>query len=204
MLIPSQVILTYVRPSYWLPGLEIGWGIVTGLIAFTQNARQIYALRILLGMLESSAYPGMMTLFSESPRPMPDGMLISLVDTVVWYTPSELAKRIGFYHSCQAIGSMVSGALQVAILESLEGKLGLRGWRWLFVINAAMTLLIGVAGLFMLPDYPSRPNPRAIWLTPEHTEIGLRRLARNKRTESKEITWESARSVSFVESPEEG
>lgn len=68
MLIPSQVILTYVRPSYWLPGLEIGWGIVTGLIAFAQNARQIYALRILLGLLESSAYPGMMTLFSESPR----------------------------------------------------------------------------------------------------------------------------------------
>ncbi|KAK0742739.1 major facilitator superfamily domain-containing protein [Schizothecium vesticola] len=175
MLIPSQVILTYVRPSYWLPGLEIGWGLVTGLIAFTQNARQIYALRILLGLLESSAYPGMMTLF------------------MVWYTPSELAKRIGFYHSCQAIGSMVSGALQVAILESLEGKLGLRGWRWLFVINAAMTLLIGVAGLFMLPDYPSRPNPRAIWLTPEHTEMGVGRLARHKRTESKKITWESTR-----------
>lgn len=116
---------------------------------------------------------------------------------MVWYTPSELAKRIGFYHSCQAIGSMVSGALQVAILESLEGKLGLRGWRWLFVINAAMTLLIGVAGLFMLPDYPSRPNPRAIWLTPEHTEMGVGRLARHKRTESKKITWESARSIRF-------
>lgn len=64
MLIPSQVIITYVRPSYWLPGLEIGWGFVTAFIAFTQNARQVYALRVLLGLFESSAWPGMMTLFS--------------------------------------------------------------------------------------------------------------------------------------------
>lgn len=49
---------------------------------------------------------------------------------VYWYTPMELAKRMGFYHSCQALGSMMSGALQVAILETLEGTWGLRGWRY--------------------------------------------------------------------------
>lgn len=29
-LIPSQLILTRVRPKYWLPPLEIAWGIMTG------------------------------------------------------------------------------------------------------------------------------------------------------------------------------
>lgn len=66
MLIPSQVILTYVRPSYWLPGLEILWGLFTGLIAMATNANQIYVLRVFLGLCESSSWPGMMTLFSES------------------------------------------------------------------------------------------------------------------------------------------
>jgi len=42
---------------------------------------------------------------------------------------------MGFYHSCQAVGSMMSGALQVAILNTLEGKLGLRGWRWVLAIS---------------------------------------------------------------------
>jgi len=65
MVIPSQIILTYIRPSYWLPGLEIIWGVLTGLIAMTSNARQIYALRVFLGLCESSAWPGMMTLFSK-------------------------------------------------------------------------------------------------------------------------------------------
>lgn len=56
-----------------------------------------------------------------------------------WYTPRELALRIGFYHSCQAIGSMMSNALQSAIHSSMEGKAGLAGWRWLFVSAAILS-----------------------------------------------------------------
>jgi uncharacterized membrane protein len=63
MLIPSQIILTYVRPSFWLSGLEIIWGVITGLIAMTTNANQVYVLRVFLGLCESSAWPGMITLF---------------------------------------------------------------------------------------------------------------------------------------------
>ncbi|KAK4198749.1 putative transporter [Triangularia verruculosa] len=175
MLIPSQVIITYVRPSYWLPGLEIAWGFVTAFIAFTQNAHQVYVLRVLLGLFESSAWPGMMTLF------------------MYWYTPMELAKRMGFYHSCQALGSMVSGALQVAILETLEGTWGLRGWRWLFIINGIMTLAVGLAGFFMIPDYPKLPNPRAFWLTADHAVMATERLDRHGRSDTKRITWASAK-----------
>src|ERR1700761_4542190 len=67
MLIPSLVILSYVRPSYWLSGLEVTWGMLTGLIATTHHAKQIYAIRFFLGLCESSAWPGMMTLFSMYP-----------------------------------------------------------------------------------------------------------------------------------------
>lgn len=112
MLIPSQVILTYVRPSFWLTGLEIGWGVLTGLMAMVTSAKQVYIIRVFLGAMESSAWPGMMTLLMH------------------WYTPMELAKRMGFYHSCQAVGNMLSGALQAAIMDTLDGRSGLAGWRW--------------------------------------------------------------------------
>jgi MFS family permease len=78
MLIPSQIILTYVRPSYWLSGLEILWGIITGLIAITQNANQVYVLRVFLGLCESSAWPGMMTLLSECQEPLFDSAFSEL------------------------------------------------------------------------------------------------------------------------------
>ncbi|KAB8237126.1 hypothetical protein ETB97_010302 [Aspergillus alliaceus] len=178
MLIPSQVILTYVRPSLWLPGLEIAWGVLTGLIAMTKNAKQIYVLRVFLGLCESSAWPGMITLFSESQQVI-----------VYWYTPTELAKRMGFYHSCQAAGQMMSGALQTAITNTMEGHHGLAGWRWLFVVNAIITVVWGFLGFFMIPDLPNKPNPRAYWFKKVHAELSMERLARNGRAEPKKMTW---------------
>ena len=175
MLVPSQIILTYVRPSFWLSGLEITWGIITGMIALTTNANQIYALRVLLGLCESSAWPGMMTLL------------------MLWYTPSELAKRMGFYHSCQALGSMMSGALQVAVINTLHGRSGIAGWRWLFVINGVMTVLVGLAGFVMLPDTPENINPRALWFKPEHKKLAMERLERNGREGSKKMSWNGAK-----------
>ncbi|KAE8153620.1 major facilitator superfamily domain-containing protein [Aspergillus avenaceus] len=175
MLIPSQVILTYVRPSYWLPGLEIIWGVLTGLIAMTKHANQVYVLRVFLGLCESSAWPGMITLF------------------MYWYTPTEMAKRMGFYHSCQAAGQMMSGALQTAITNTMEGHHGLAGWRWLFVVNAIITVVWGIAGFFMIPDLPNNPNPRAFWFKRVHAELSMERLARNGRAEPKKMTWAGVR-----------
>jgi MFS family permease len=170
MLIPSQVILSYVRPSYWLSSLEIIWGVITGLIAMTTNANQVYVLRAFLGLCESSAWPGMMTLLMH------------------WYTPGELAKRMGFYHSCQAIGSMMSGALQVAVINTLHGSSGLAGWRWLFIINAIMTVVVGALGFVMLPDTPNNVNPRAIWFKKGHAQLAMERLERHGRAEPKKVT----------------
>ncbi|KAK4499541.1 hypothetical protein PRZ48_010057 [Zasmidium cellare] len=175
MLVPSQIIMTYVRPSWWLPGLEIAWGVMTGLMAMVTSAKQVYIIRVFLGAFESSAWPGMMTLFMH------------------WYTPTELAKRMGFYHSCQALGNMLSGAMQAAIMSTLNGHSGLAGWRWLFVINAIITVIWGFAGIFMLPDYPNKRNPRAFWFSRNDQELAIGRLIRNKRAEPKRITWESAK-----------
>ncbi|KAF9264491.1 MFS general substrate transporter [Marasmius fiardii PR-910] len=175
MLIPSQVIMTYMRPSWWLPGLEVVWGILTGLVATANKARQIYALRTFIGLCESSAWPGMMTLL------------------MYWYTPTELAKRMGFYHSCQAIGAMMANALQTAVHQTLDGKNGLAGWRWMFVINAIMTVGVAIFGFFMIPDFPNSPNPSAFWFRKDHAEMALERLKRHNRAEPKAISWGSAK-----------
>ncbi|KAJ5127926.1 hypothetical protein N7448_008705 [Penicillium atrosanguineum] len=168
MLIPSQIIMTYVRPSYWLPGLELIWGLMTGLMAMTTSAKQVYVLR-------SSAWPGFMTLL------------------MYWYTPTELAKRMGFYHSCQGMGTLFAGFMQASISSTMDGTGGLAGWRWLFVINAIITVVWGFAGFFMIPDTPNKPNPRAFWFKKNHGEMSMERLARNGRAEPKRITWASAK-----------
>ena len=110
-----------------------------------------------------------------------------------WYTPTELAKRMGFYHSCQAVGQMMSGALQAAITKTLDERSGLAGWRWLFVINAIMTVVWGFAGFAMIPDFPNKPNPRAVWFRRIHAELSMERLARHGRAEPKRMSWSAVR-----------
>jgi hypothetical protein len=111
---------------------------------------------------------------------------------VYWYTPTELAKRMGFYHSCQGMGTLFAGFMQASISSTLDGNAGLAGWRWLFVINAIITVVWGFAGFFMIPDLPNNPNPRAIWFKKLHGELSMERLARNGRAEPKRVTWAGA------------
>lgn len=111
--------------------------------------------------------------------------------------PAELAKRMGFYHSCQAVGSMMSGALQAAIMDTMDGSSGLAGWRWLFVINAIITVIWGFFGFFMIPDLPNKPNPRAFWFKKVHAELSMERLARHNRAEPKKMTFAGVRYVNI-------
>ncbi|KAI6379114.1 hypothetical protein MCOR25_002094 [Pyricularia grisea] len=157
MVIPSQIALTYIPPNWWLPGLEISWGILTGLFAVTKNAREVYALRFFLGMCESSAWPGMMTMM------------------IYWYTPSEIAKRMGIYQCSQAVGSMMSGALAISVVHTMD-------------VECLMTLVVGFVGFFMVPGLPHKPNPWAFWFKKNDAKLAMKRLHRHGKQEPVKIT----------------
>lgn len=61
-LIPSQLILTRIKPNIWLPSLEIAWGVMTGLMAVAKTPEGMYALRFFIGVFEASSYPGIITI----------------------------------------------------------------------------------------------------------------------------------------------
>ncbi|TLD20761.1 hypothetical protein PspLS_08362 [Pyricularia sp. CBS 133598] len=170
MVVPSQIALTYIPPNWWLPGLEITWGVLTGLFAVTKNAREIYALRFFLGMCESSAWPGMMTMM------------------IYWYTPSEIAKRMGIYQCSQAVGSMMSGALAISVVKTMDGKGGLAAWRWLFIVECLMTVVVGCFGFFMVPGLPHKPNRWAFWFKESDAKLAMKRLHRHGKQEPVKIT----------------
>ena len=84
---------------------------------------------------------------------------------------------------------MVSGAfgglLAGAILGGLEGKAGLRGWKWLFVIEGLCTCFVALVAFFIIPsrspfavvsslcvDYPQTTK----WLTEAERELAVKRL----------------------------
>jgi ACS family pantothenate transporter-like MFS transporter len=68
---------------------------------------------------------------------------------------------------------MFSGFLQAAAYTNLHDVHGLAGWRWLFIIDAIITLPIAIAGFFFLPDLPLSGNA-PWWLSKEVCDyVGL-------------------------------
>ncbi len=88
--------------------------------------------------------------------------------------------------------------MAVAIMNTLNGRGGLAGWRWLFIINCIMTICVGVFGFFFLPDTPNNPNPRAFWFKKHYGRLAMERLDRHGKIAPSKITWASAKSVNTL------
>ncbi|KUJ16369.1 pantothenate transporter liz1 [Mollisia scopiformis] len=155
MQVPSTMIIQTIRPSYWLALMEIGWGTFTFAQAGMHNIAQLYAFRFLVGFFESSFFPCLLFILGS------------------WYTKTELAKRVAIFHMTAPLGTAFSGYLQAAVYKSLNGHLGLAGWRWLYI---CMTVPVGFATFFFLPDTPY--TTRAWYLTKEECSLAIDRVQR--------------------------
>ena len=165
--IPSNLILTRVRPSLWIPTLELIWTICTFSLSRCNTAEQIYAVRFLVGLAESGFYPGMQYVIGS------------------WYKKEELAKRSCIFHTSSGIAQMFSGYLMAAVYH-LEGVGGFRGWQWLFIVDGIISLPIALAGYVMLPDHPE--NTRALYFTQEERAFARKRMEAVGRKESEPYT----------------
>ncbi|ODN86316.1 hypothetical protein L198_07334 [Cryptococcus wingfieldii CBS 7118] len=175
--ISTYVINSVVRPSIWLPTLELLWGIFTGTLAAAKSAKTIYGIRFLIGFCEGTAWPGILVL------------LLS------WYTPAEIGLRLAIYESASYVGAIFAGGLQAALYTKLNGNGGLAGWQWLFIINAIITVTVATWGYFGCPDYPNKPNPMGKWLQHRHVKVAMRRMGNQGRAMPVGWNWGTVKSL---------
>ncbi|KAK7998475.1 WD domain-containing protein [Apiospora arundinis] len=168
-IVPSQMLQTKLRPSLWLPFAEITWGLLTMFTYKAKTAETVYILRFFLGMMSATSWPGITSLI------------------LTWYTPGELALRLAIFNVSDVAGAMFLGVVQAQLYVHMNGVHGLAGWQWLFIISGAITILLGLLGLFIVPDSPS--NTRAVWLTPTEKRISLERMVRHKIQPARLIPW---------------
>ncbi|KAK2769603.1 DszA family Xenobiotic compound monooxygenase [Colletotrichum kahawae] len=166
--VPSQFLLTRVRPSTYLPMAELLWTIVTFCFASVRSVRQVLALRFLLGLLESPFAVGVLTIMGS------------------WYTPRELSKRISIFYSASYAASMFSGYLQAAIYKGLDGASGLPGWRWLFIFCGFISIWAPLWGFFAVPDNPFITKAR--WMRQGEQEKHIIRMEAVDRRKPEPLT----------------
>ena len=167
--LPSQIILTKVRPSIWIPCCELVWTILTFCLAAASTSNHVIAIRFFVGLAESIFYPAAHFIIGS------------------WYKPSELGKRACIFHASSALAAMFSGYLQAAVYKGLNGVHGKAGWQWLFIMDGVISFPICIAGFFLIPDLPE--NTRAFYLTQDERELGRKRMKEIGRAPRAKLGW---------------
>lgn len=76
------------------------------------------------------------------------------------------------FYSGALISGAFSGLIAAGIKAHMDYARGLRAWRWLFIIEGAITVVIAFASYFVLPNFPRTTR----WLTAEERALAIWRL----------------------------
>jgi ACS family tartrate transporter-like MFS transporter len=152
--------------------IMIGWGLVTVFMAFIHTAPQFYVVRFLVGATESGFFPG------------------AIVYMTHWFRYEDRAKAVAFFYAANPL-SYVIGSPLAGILLGLSW-LGMRGWRWLFILEGIPAVLFGIITLFYLTDWPHLakwlPQDEKTWITEQ-----LQREKEAKKRVRAYSIWEALR-----------
>ncbi|KAI1084549.1 putative MFS transporter [Whalleya microplaca] len=154
MQLPSNLLLTRVQPSVYLGVAMAIWGVISAAQAATHTLGALVACRFFLGFAEAPYFPGAIFLMSS------------------WYTRAELAHRIAWFYCGNSLANAFGGLLGAGILGNMSGARGIAGWRWLFIIEGCITVVVAISAAFILPNYPATTK----WLTPEERAYAQWRL----------------------------
>ncbi|KAM0786791.1 hypothetical protein ACM66B_002225 [Microbotryomycetes sp. NB124-2] len=138
--IPSNVMLQRLGPQIWLSFQVLAFGAVATLQSLQHNYATYLATRALLGLTECGYIPASLFVIST------------------FYRRNEIAKRTAFFFTGSYLATATSGLLAYGILQ-LDGRNGLAGWRWLFVVEGLMAVLVAILFILLLPASPKRPTP---------------------------------------------
>ncbi|KAJ4405636.1 hypothetical protein N0V91_005155 [Didymella pomorum] len=142
---PFMVILCRkVGPRYFLPGICLAWGAVIVGFGFTKSWPSLIPLRLVLGLLESGYFPGCLYLLS------------------CWYTKFEVAKRYSVFYFIGSIASALSGILAYG-LQQMEGVNGIRGWRWIFIMEGVITCGVAIFAFAFIVKFPDQEKIKPSW-----------------------------------------
>ena len=145
--VPSNIILEKVGARLWIARVMITWGIISAVFAFIQGEISFYVLRFLLGVAEAGFFPGIILYLSY------------------WFPVRRRAQVVSFFMAAAPISTVLGSPLSSALLE-MHGVLGLRGWQWMFLLEAIPAVILGFVVFFFLTDRPEK----ATWLASDERD----------------------------------
>ena len=61
------------------------------------------------------------------------------------------------------------------------------------MIDGIVTMIYALAGFWLIPDFPTMPNPRAFWLRSQDVDMAVQRTSQFRRSANKKFTWQTVK-----------
>lgn len=169
--LPSTIAVRTFGPRVWFAFITFTFGLITMCTAFIRTWKAMIALRVLLGMAMSGIYPGLSYLIST------------------WYLRSEQQTRFAFLQSGEVV-ILATGSIVNFGLNKLNGTGGLAGWRWMFLVQGLITIVLGIITYFWMVDFPDQAHNSLYFLTEEEQRLAISRIeADRKDVQPEPFTW---------------
>jgi ACS family tartrate transporter-like MFS transporter len=139
--IPSNVLLERFGARIWIARIMLSWGVLSASMAFVQGPTSFYVVRFLLGVAEAGFFPGIIYYLT------------------CWFPARDRARIIALFMIALPLSSVIGAPISTALLGIQAA--GLRGWQWMFLLEALPTILLGLVVLRFLPDR----HTDVAWLT---------------------------------------
>ena len=145
--VPSNMILARVGARRWIARIMLTWGLISGAMAFATGPASFLGLRFLLGVAEAGFFPGIIFYLST------------------WFPAAYRARVISTLFLAVPISNAAASVISGAILE-MDGMLGLKGWQWVFILEALPAVLLAFVVWRQMIDRPAN----AKWLRADERE----------------------------------
>lgn len=155
--LPSQFGLRRFRPRWWLGTAVLLWGIVMITMTFATHWTHLVVQRLLLGMFESCLLPGAAYLVA------------------CWYPRRNMASRNSIFFTVSCVMAGLAGIMTWGF-SHLDGKRGLAGWQWIFLLCGVLTVLVAILTYLGIEDFPDR----ATFLTEAERQVVTIRIQRDR------------------------
>jgi len=141
--VPGALLVEHWSARKWFARILVTWGFCSMGMALVRTPEQFYLARFLLGLAEAGFFPGVIVYFTH------------------WFPRADRARAM----SAMLLGVPLSLALgaRVSALLLEADWFSVTGWQWVFLIEGAPAVLLGLAVPFLLTDRPLN----ARWLTPD-------------------------------------
>lgn len=155
----------------------VSWSAITIGTGFINSYGEAIALRVLLGFFEAGLFPALIYVISEI------------------YPPASQGKRVAVLYITIALSGALGGLFAYGV-QSMGARHGLSAWRWLFIVEGTISLVIGVICWVSLPT-----SPETAWFLKDEEKTVMMRIKERDQMSKEKTSFSWPQAVMAITDP---